>query len=318
MNENIKLGITLYSYSYLYNFGLLDFEGTLKTSSELGYEGIEIVAAQMVPEYPYPSDYWIEQFKELLRAHHLKLITWSAYIDMGLHPNRDLTEEEIIQFTRNDMVYAKKAGAQLVRTQRDISPAIFKKMLPFCKALDLKLAIEMHTPDHPEVPAWKEYLEIMADPRSEGYLGVVPDFGVFEFTLPKTFKDRMLEGGFVAEKLDRILAHHRAGLPKEDLLGTGNFTKSEMADINEIYLMYSAPVKISDLKNLIPYAPYIHGKFHYVNEQCVDESIPYEKIMPEVTRLGYNGYIACEYEGHTPDCIEQLRRYKSMMTRLMN
>ena len=38
------------------------------------------------------------------------LVCWSAYIDMGIRSDRDLTPEEIIQFTRNDMIYAKKAG----------------------------------------------------------------------------------------------------------------------------------------------------------------------------------------------------------------
>ena len=35
-------------------------------------------------------------------------------------------------------------------------PAIYRKMIPYCKELGVKLAIEMHHPHHPEVPFWKE------------------------------------------------------------------------------------------------------------------------------------------------------------------
>ena len=66
----------------------------------------------MVPEYPYPSDRWLNEFRELLQKHGLQPICYSAYIDYGIRTDRDLTEEEIIQFTVNDMIYAKKAGIE--------------------------------------------------------------------------------------------------------------------------------------------------------------------------------------------------------------
>ena len=47
---------------------------------------------------------------ELLLKHDLKPLCWSAYIDYGIRSDRDLNEEEIIQFTLNDLIYAKKAG----------------------------------------------------------------------------------------------------------------------------------------------------------------------------------------------------------------
>jgi hydroxypyruvate isomerase len=53
----------------------------------------------------------------------------------------------------------------------------------------------------------------------------------------------------------------------------------------------------------------------------VEESIPYETIIPRIQKLGYNGYIACEYEGHgldlSIDPIEQLDRFRKMVSRLL-
>ena len=118
MSENIKLGISLYSFSTEYIHEKLDLEGVLKKARDMGYKGVEIVAAQMVPDYPYPTDEWLEMFKGLLDKYQLEPVCWSAYIDMGIRTDRDLTEDEIIQYTVNDLIYAKKAGFPMVRFRR--------------------------------------------------------------------------------------------------------------------------------------------------------------------------------------------------------
>lgn len=201
MSKDIKIGVSIYSFTYFYDLKLMDLEDLLRTAHEMGYEGVEIVVAQMAPEYPNISDEWIAHFKELLDKYELHLVSWSAYIDMGLHPDRDLTDEEICEHTRRDLILAKKAGADLVRTQHAIKPKNFRAMLPFCKQLDMKLCIEMHAPHHPDVPVWKEYLEIMAEPESEGYLGVVPDFSIFQYAPHKQMIENYLRDGFREDKL---------------------------------------------------------------------------------------------------------------------
>ena len=94
MDNKIKLGVSLYSFSTEYISDQLDLEGVLKKASEMGYQGIEIVAAQMVPEYPYPSDEWLAYFAGLLKKFNLQPVCWSAYIDMGIRSDRDLTREK--------------------------------------------------------------------------------------------------------------------------------------------------------------------------------------------------------------------------------
>jgi len=167
MKRDIELCLTLYALSAEYTTGRLDLEGCLMKAFEMGYTGIELVACQMIPEYPHPSKEWMDEFKGLLRKYDLRAVCYSAYVDMGAHSDRDLNEEEIIQTTINDMRYAKYMGFQLVRTQHAISPAIYKKMQSYAKKIGIILAIEMHAPHNPEVPVWKEYLEIMKDQLSK-------------------------------------------------------------------------------------------------------------------------------------------------------
>ncbi len=55
-----KNRITLFSLGTPYLKGELDLEGVIRTAAELGAEGYEIVASQMIPSYPYVSDEFVE------------------------------------------------------------------------------------------------------------------------------------------------------------------------------------------------------------------------------------------------------------------
>ena len=315
--SDIKLGISLYSFSTEYIHEKLDFEGVLKKARDMGYQGVEIVAAQMVPDYPYPTDEWLAECKALLAKYELEPVCWSAYIDMGIRSDRDLTEEEIIQFTVNDLIYAKKAGFPLVRTQHAISPKIFRQMIPFCKELGVKLTIEMHHPHHPEVPVWKEYFDIMKN-EGKGILGFVPDFSIFQTMPHKLYLDQAISFGCRPEKLAEIVELHRQ---KADysVVANGDYNEIEKHTAEEMFGKFSAPAKIEQWKDIIDCAFYMHGKFYYLDNDDHDPCIPFEEIVAEIKRLGYKGYIASEYEGHhfdeTIDSEEQLRHFVALMNK---
>ena len=95
LKENIKIGVSLYSLSTPFIHEWLDLEGCLRAVHEMGYKGVEIVAAQMVPGYPFPTDEWLFHFRGLLEQYELEPVCWSAYVDMGIRTDRDLTEAEM-------------------------------------------------------------------------------------------------------------------------------------------------------------------------------------------------------------------------------
>ena len=319
MKNDIKFGITLYSFSTEYIHEKLDLEGVLKKARDMGYKGVEIIPAQMAPEYPYLSDEWIEELKRLLAKYKLEPVCWSAYIDMGIRSDRDLTEQEIIQYTVNDMIYAKKAGFQMVRTQHAISPSIFRKMLPYCKQLDMKLTIEMHHPHHPEVPVWKEFFEIMKG-EGKGYLGYVIDFSIYQTMPHKLYLNQALEFGCRPEKLEEILELHKNGGNME-AIKNGDFNNIEQHTAEEMFIKFSPPAKISQIKDTIDCCFYIHGKFYYLDNDDHDPCIPFEELIPTIRDLGFKGYIASEYEGHhfdeTIDSEEQLKHFIALNTKLL-
>lgn len=319
-NHDIKLGVSLYSFSTEYIHEKLDFEQLLEKAHNMGYKGVEIVAAQMVPEYPYPSKAWLDWFRDKLEEYELEPVCWSAYIDMGIRSDRDLTEEEIIQFTINDLEYAKRAGFPLVRTQHAISPPIFRKMIPVCRDMDMKLTIEMHHPHHPAVPVWQEYFDIMQH-EGKGVVGFVPDFSIFQTMPHKLYLDQALSYGCRQDKLDEIIAMHANGADAAALEGRG-FNEIERHTAEEMFKKFSAPARMEQWQDIIDCAFYLHGKFYYLENDTHDVCIPFEEILATVRNLGYKGYIASEYEGHhfdsSVDSEEQLKRFASLCSGILN
>ncbi len=319
MANKIKYGVTLYSYSNEYTYRKLTLEEILRTVKSQGYTGVEIVAAQMVPGYPYPSDEWLTSFKRILDEIGLEPVCWSAYIDMGIRNDRDLTEAEIIQFTVNDLICAKKAGFPMVRTQHAISPKIFRQMIPFCRDMGMQLTIEMHHPHHPNVPVWKEYLEIMRG-EGRGVLGVVPDMSIFQISPHIPWRAEALREGVREEVLERMLKQHSEGASREEII-TDDMTEIEKAYAAEMIQEYDGAAVPEQLPELLECTPYMHGKFYYIDENLKEVAIPYEQLLPMIRDFGYDGYIACEYEGHHFDtetsATEQLERYVQMCDKIL-
>ena len=319
MADKIRYGVTLYSYSNEYVNDILSFEEILRTVKAQGYTGTELVASQMVPGYPYPSDEWLAQLKALLEEIGLEPVCWSAYIDMGIRSDRDLTEDEIIQFTVNDLICAKKAGFPMVRTQHPISPKIFRKMIPFCKQLDMKLTIEMHHPHHPEVPVWKELIEIMRG-EGKGVLGFVPDMSIFQNHPHEPWIQEALNEGCRKEVLDAMLEKHATQRPREEILA-GDLSKIEQFYGAQLIEDYDGATQVEQLRELMDCVFYMHGKFYYINDNLEEIAIPYQEILTMVKDSGYEGYIACEYEGHHFDtqisAVDQLDRYVAMCDHIL-
>ena len=68
----------------------------------------------------------------------------------------------------------------------------------------------------------------------------------------------------------------------------------------------------------MPYCFHMHGKFHYLSEDFVEASIPYDQILEVVKNSDYDGYIVSEYEDHeSGNAIEMTRRHQIMMRKIL-
>lgn len=63
----------------------------------------------------------------------------------------------------------------------------------------------------------------------------------------------------------------------------------------------------------------MHGKFHYVDQQLREASIPYDEILSTLVDGGYQGYLMTEFEDEGGyDVIEQNTRHIAMVKQLLS
>ena len=53
---------------------------------------------------------------------------------------------------------------------------------------------------------------------------------------------------------------------------------------------------LEELSEILPYCFEMHGKFHYLSEDCVEPSIPYQEILEFLKGTDFDGYLISEYE----------------------
>ncbi len=76
--------------------------------------------------------------------------------------------------------------------------------------------------------------------------------------------------------------------------------------------------ELEGLKEIMPHCFHMHGKFHYLSEDLVEASIPYDQILDVVKNSDYDGYIVSEYEDHeSGNAVEMTRRHQAMMRKIL-
>jgi len=323
---NVKVGISLFSLGTPYLKGQLDLEGVIKTAAEIGAEGYEIVATQMIPSYPFVSDEFVSFVNECKKKYGIGPICYSANMDRGLLKDRDLTMDEMLARAITDVVSANKLGCTVMREQYLLSPAGLERLVPYAEAYNVRVGIEIHNPETPITPAILDYVDVIEKTGSK-YIGFVPDFGCFATKPNKPYWDRALAGGATVEQLERCAQLRYDDVPMEEAM---KIMEAEIekcpaliAALNSMYgfvqFRKNCKKELEGLKRIMPYCFEMHGKCHYVDENLHEASIPYEEIIPVIAQSGYDGFIVTEYEDEGGyDAIEQTRRHVAMVKKLLN
>lgn len=316
MENKINIGVSLYSMTAAYTRRLLTFDDCIRKAAEMGYEGIEIVAQQSVPGYPYPSEAWCEHFRQLMADNRLTPVCYGTYIDPGRRSDREPTPEEIIRDTTNDLLVAKSLGFRYVRTLHEFGPETFYKMLPICRKLDMRLVIELHSPHNPRTPVWEKYIEIMARAECRDFLGINLDMGIMQKRPQiQVIRNAIQDQGCRPDKIHEITEALVSGRPVAEIADMTPAEKS-FAEMNEYRCANSATLE--EVRAIMPYTMYIHGKFYHIDENLEETCIPYREIIQIIKETGYTGFISSEYEGHGFDKAPmefevQLNRFREML-----
>ncbi len=322
---NIKPGITLFSLGTPYIRGELDLEGVIRSAAEMGAEGYEIVAAQMIPSYPYVTDEFVEFIEKCRARYGIGPVSYGANMDCGMLKDRDLTEDEMVARAITDIISANKLGCKVMREQYLIGPSGLARLAPYAEAYDVKVGIEIHNPESPLTPVVHEYLDVIKKTGSK-HLGFVLDFGCFATKPNKPYWDRALAAGAPVEVLEKMAQLRYDDVPQDEAM------QRLMPDLQKYPVLFgtlssmygfvqfrrSCDAELAGMKEIMPYIFHMHGKCHYVSEDLVEASIPYEQIIPAIQETDYDGYIVTEYEDEGGyDCVEMCRRHVAMMKKLL-
>ena len=323
--SNIKLGITLYCFTSEYCRGEMTLEDCIRTAKEIGAEGYEIVATQMIPSYPYVSDAFLGEITALSERYGIKPICYSANMDRGMRGDRNLTEDEMLQMAVNDVKCAAKMGCHVMREQFLLSPHAMARLAPYAEAYNVKVGIEIHNPETPNTKIMREYLDVFKKSGSE-YLGFVPDFGCFATRPNKPMWDEALKSGAPLKLLEMARDMRYNDVPfeeaKERLIkegAEGPVFAAFQGMYGFVQFRKDCKRELEGLREIMPYCFHMHGKCHYISEDLKEASIPYNEIMPVIAGSDYDGYIVTEYEDHTSGmAVEMTRRHLAMMRKLLS
>jgi sugar phosphate isomerase/epimerase len=320
--SNIKLGVSLYSFTDEYVKGKLSLEDCICTAAELGAEGFELVGTQMLPSYPYANDKVINEFKAMTNAYGIEFVSYGANTDRGMRSDRDLSEEEMLQSAIIDLKTANKLGCKVMRAQYLLSPAALGKLAPYAEHYGVKVGVEIHNPETPTSPAMQKYLEVMEKTGSK-YIGFVPDFGCFATRPNKPHWDEAVANGAPLELLEMAAQLRYQGVSmmeaRQRLLeaGANNPVMTAFQGMYGFVTFYNQP-DFEGLKKIMPYVVHFHGKFHYLDENLEEASIPYHEILPIIQNSEFDGYIVSEYEDHiSGGALEMTKRHLEMERKLL-
>lgn len=288
--SNLKYGVSLYSYTGDMNT-VLTLEDAMAEIADLGATGIEILGEGNIPNYPEPTTAWIDHWHGLLSKYGLEATNYGSWIDSRMWRDRDLTVEEGSVMLARDLRLASTLGFTSVRPKigvvsMDLQPhpiweGVIERNLDLATDLGIVICPEIHGPTPIKHPVVDEYIAFMERTGSDNFRLLI-DTGIFQRAATTA---------------------HQDGLSDE---------------AQEEGWRKPLGVPMSDLVDVLPYTAFIQAKFFDLDDQLVDQHIPWDDIMKTLVTSEWSGYLSSEYEGDRLPyrSLEQVRRQHALLRRL--
>lgn len=323
---SIKRGVSLYSFQHETFLGRMSLEDCIRTCSEMGANGIEVIGEQSFwgyPEQPVAQaefDHW----HALMAKYGTTTVCHDFMLDYKRYKGRLMTLQEQVDSIRTDIAFAQKIGAPFLRALVSIDPDVLVAAAPYAEEARVKLLVEVHAPLHFDHPWIIRHAEAY-DKCGSNALGFLPDMGMFLKKFPPVWKARFIRNGVpqhIADYIekayeDRVLSEYVIQSVR-DMGGVGpSIAMAESLRHNAAYEPKRMLQHMSRIHN-------IHGKFYEMTPDLIEPSIPYDEIVSVLAQGGYQGYICSEYEGNRwiedvedVDSVTQVRRQQQMLANLI-
>lgn len=331
-NQQIKRGISLYSFQEKYYRGDLSLEQCVATAARMGVHGIEIVSDQMIPGYPSITynltDSFIEDWMTWMNRYQVKPVAFDVYGETKLFKNRSTTADELLKELLALMKAATALGFSILRLTYHLPIPVIEALIPYAEESGIKLAIEVHAP-HLLTGEWVTRSLELAARKNTKNLGVMPDLGIFCRHIPHLVIEEAFREGATPKIIDYLKEVYEQGGKPADLVDRVERMGGNEADKWLAQRLVIGVWTYHDPKHLLevlPYTFHIHGKFYEMDATMVEPDVAYDLVMPTLIKGGYKGYIMSEYEGQRLiggidkgyDEIEQVRRHQAMLSHYLS
>lgn len=338
--SKIKLGVTVYSYGFDLRAHTMTLEDCIADIADMGGDGVEILGESNVPDYPNPSEKWVQQWFGWMEKYKTKPTAYDLFVDTMFYRNKLLTPDEAVERMVIDFKLASRLGFKILRQQvppyKADNPAdqiyapyvkstpqmhVFEKALPYAEKYDVKMAVELHSPTQFKSAWIDSCLELISKTKTK-HFGFMPDMSSFVTRPPHARLVELIRQGARENILQYITEAYQKNLGPEKTTAEvqkmgGNEAEMRWASIAGIYHFSNNDPK--DLARLVPYTFHVHAKFYEMTDDLKEYSIPYEKVIPVLVQGGFDGYLSSEYEGDREQfqTSTQIRLQHAMFRKLL-
>lgn len=344
MENRIKRSVSLYSYQEAYYVGKLDLEGCIRETAKTGATGVELLAEQMVDNFPVITPSFQEQWNQWMEKYGTEPTCMDAFLENRIFDNRTCTLREQVANMERDIKIAHALGFKVLRTLVSTPMPVIERSLEAAEKYNVKIGLEVHPPFSLNSDWSEGYLRMIRETGTK-YFGFIPDFGIFCRKLPENLVKRALQKGATPDCVKMIVDAYDQRVAKGFVkirynpsnLGAAHYAymcangqpqllekiqkaggnKEDVALAGASYgYTWSDP---SDIVENISYIFHSHAKTYYVNENNEDTSIPVKEVVEAYRKAGYQGFLSTEYEGAemiddaSDVCIEQVRRHQECL-----
>lgn len=344
----IKRGVSLYSYQQEQFFRRMNWKDMIReVHDSLNADGIEIIDEAVVRDYPFPSEQFIFDWNNEMARWGMKAVTMDVYLDVHQFRDHVMTHAEAAERLKNDIKLAARMGFENVRCLCLVPIDVIEMALPTAEKYNVRIGKEIHAPlpiKRRVTTAWADPVldyrmaqQIMelADKTGSKYVGLVPDFGIFQHSPSLINIEYMKRHAFIPEAVDFIVENRTKMTGDElqkkldELYPDHKIQPMQMSSL----AMNGSSAQPEDLREIVPYILSIHGKFYEMTETVAgsgcyeDKSIDYVNPIRILKEEGYVGYINSEYEGqrsrqdmgieNLADEVGEVRRHHEMLQRLI-
>src|SRR4051812_35367383 len=196
--NNIKRGVSLYSFQEEYFLRKMTLEDIIATTQKLDIPGIEIIGDQMIRGYPNVPASFFEQWHGWMQKYGRTPVCLDQFLDWNKYPGREMTEDERVESLVKDIKNANKLGCTVIRVIHDVPASIMEKAAPYAEEYNVRLGNEIHAPSHLDDEFSQSLVEMFQRTGSK-YVGFVIDLGIYTRRIPRVVSDRWVRDGMRPE-----------------------------------------------------------------------------------------------------------------------